>query len=186
MDDLLIERVRRRAANPKTRIDIGDLSVPKIASPLSFRDAEHAEIDLGFAVPAVLKAVLCGIGNGGFGPGYGLIGLVGGSKDDEGHDALQLYRICSGEDPEDREWKWPRGLLPLCHWGCAIYSCVDCSSSDSRIVVFDPNMRGDMSWDPCFIRTDRGLESWLAAWSSGTSLWNEIYGGLGDEPSASS
>jgi hypothetical protein len=31
-----------------------------------------------------------------------------------------------------------RGQLPICHWGCAICSCVDCSQPTSDMVVFDP------------------------------------------------
>ena len=54
----------------------------------------------------------------------------------------------------------PSGLLPLCHWGCAIYLFVHCPSG--RVFGWDPN--------PVEPREDQEylIDSWFHAWLSGT------------------
>jgi hypothetical protein len=76
------------------------------------------------------------IGNGGFGPGYGLIGLTNGAPDDQDKTAPAIYDWFRGGDPHDASWEWPAGLLPICHWGCAILSCVDCADPNFRMRIF--------------------------------------------------
>lgn len=44
----------------------------------------ETEAALGFQIPTFLKRVYLEIGNGGFGPGYGIIGLKGGYPSDAG------------------------------------------------------------------------------------------------------
>jgi hypothetical protein len=175
MSDVLLAKVARRALDESTRVDMSGTLIPKLASTLNTADAEASETALGFSVPVLLKSLYEKVGNGGFGPGYGLIGLKGGAPDDQGKDAIELHELYSSRDPEDSSWAWPEGLLPICHWGCAIYSCVDCKDADYSIVTFDPNLH-DQSWAQCFIRTNRNLESWLDAWAGGTKLWDEMYG----------
>jgi len=175
MSDELIARVARRARDQRTQTDMGSVSVPIIGPRLTDSAAATSENLLGFAVPDLLKAVYRQVGNGGFGPGYGLIGLIGGAEDDRGRNAVQLYELYSSSDPEDPGWKWPEALLPICHWGCAIYSCIECKTDGFPIVVFDPNMH-DESWLRCFLAQQRNLESWLSAWADGLKLWNEMYG----------
>ena len=175
MSDLLIDKIAQRAANRETRIDMGS-SKTSIAPPLKASDAHASEQDLGFSIPELLKLVYSRVGNGGFGPGYGLIGLRSGASDEQGHTAVDLYKLKSSADRNDPTWAWPKRLLPICHWGCAIYSCIDCNSPSYPIVIFDPNAYND-TWAPCFISTDRNLDDWLDAWASGADLWNETYGG---------
>lgn len=176
MSDLLIAKIARRAANRHTQIDMGDmLSEPKrVSPPLQATEAIASEAALGFPVPLLLKRLYKKVGNGGFGPGYGLIGLHGGALDDQGKNAVELYELYAAKDPNDPEWNWPDGLLPICHWGCAIYSCIDCKCTDNPIITFDPDLQ-DQSWAQCFLRTNHTLESWLSAWAAGTKLWDEMY-----------
>lgn len=175
MNSSLIDRVAHRALNPKLQIQLLETAPDGVAAPLTSYDEEQSESRLGFRIPTLLKSIYRLVGNGGFGPGYGLLGLKGGGKDDLGHDAVDLYLLNSSTDPQDPTWQWPTGLLPICHWGCAIYSCVDCLTDGSPIFVFDPNMQ-DESWAPCFMKTERNLESWLTAWCDGKNLWVETYG----------
>jgi hypothetical protein len=174
MSEFLIAKIARRAANRESQIDMKS-SRQKLAAPLTAADAEASERELGFAIPELLKLVYEKVGNGGFGPGYGLMGLRSGATDDQGHNAVDAYKVYASSDPNDPSREWPQWLLPICHWGCAIYSCIDCETQSSPIVVFDPNMYDD-SWSRCFIPTKRNLESWLDAWATGTNLWDEIYG----------
>jgi hypothetical protein len=49
---------------------------------------DESERILGFEVPLLLKLLCLQIGNGGFGPGYGLLDLLTGANDDLGDNAV--------------------------------------------------------------------------------------------------
>src|SRR5262245_42422182 len=88
------------------------------------------EQDLGFSLPPLLKGLYLTIGNGGWGPGYGLLGLTGGAPDDVGNTALSSYRSRRSWTYSNPSERWPEKLIPICNWGCAIYSCVDLLDAD--------------------------------------------------------
>lgn len=133
---------------------------------------------LGFTLPPLLKRLYAEIGNGGWGPGYGLIGLTGGKPDDLGNTATSSYIVRRGRDPEEPDWQWPEGLLPICHWGCAIYSCVDCLDAAASMTVFDPN-ESVSSWSEAFFSEHLGFETWVSLWAAGEDLWQRLYGESG-------
>ena len=53
-----------------------------LPEPVSREAVKVAEERLGFPLPPLLGALWVEVGNGGFGPGYGLFGLEGGHEDD--------------------------------------------------------------------------------------------------------
>lgn len=174
-DDQLINAVRHRALNPGIRTDQSDTSRTEVAPVASANQTGEAESSIGFPLPDILKRLLQEVGNGGYGPGYGLIGSRGGFTDDQGQSFVSLYELLSSSDPEDPNWDWPTGLVPICHWGCAIYSCVDCTR-DHEMYVWDPNVSEIGQASSVTIRAlGRDLRSWLMAWSNGTNLWTEMY-----------
>ena len=67
------------------------------------------------------------------GPGYGIIGVVGGHSSDLGTLVETFNEIKRGADYLGL--KWNPQLLPFCGWGCNIFSCVDCSDPGT---YFDP------------------------------------------------
>ena len=138
---------------------------------------EITEKELGFPLPDLLRQIYMKVANGGIGPGYKILGVKGGHTSDEGDTISELYTILSGEDPEDPKWKWPKGVLPFCHWGCAIYSCVDVNKDNFPVVWFDPNMReiGE-PMEQQFVLHRESLESWFQGWLNGDDLWGETYG----------
>ncbi len=145
--------------------------------PVGEEIIRDAELQLGYPIPGILKALFTAAANGGFGPGYGIIGLEGGHPTDEGDSSIGLYNTFSGTDPEDPHWCWPRGLLPLCHWGCAIYSCVDCTTPDGQIVWFDPNAHElDDTWAAAFRRQGVGVVDFFVQWAQGVDHWRTMYG----------
>jgi hypothetical protein len=82
----------------------------------------------------LLRRLYLEVGNGGFGPGYGLLKL---SYDNE-FTGLSMYRRAR----ENASAKWssfPLSLLPVCTWGCGIYSFIDCSSPEGPMWGWDPN-----------------------------------------------
>jgi hypothetical protein len=93
MSDLLMHKIKKRAIARATRIDLGEPSSPEIAPPLEAEVRSRAERALGFPFPALLAALYAKIGNGGYGPGYGLLGVAGGATDDQGYDAVELYAL---------------------------------------------------------------------------------------------
>jgi hypothetical protein len=137
MTDDIVELVRARAANPRTIHDMaqGLSPAPKIYPPATAEDIEKAEASLGFELPALLKRIYTEIGNGGFGPGYGLVGTAGGYDGCIGGDVLSLYGGYR-ENPPGGMPEWPEKVLPICTWGCDIYSCLDCSKLEAPVLVY--------------------------------------------------
>ncbi|PPC75220.1 SMI1/KNR4 family protein [Pokkaliibacter plantistimulans] len=153
------------------RIIAKESGVP--ASPESIR---LEEIKLGFPFPPDLKKIYLTVANGGIGPGYKLLGVKGGHTSDEGDSIAELYTLLNSADPEDPELKWPEGLIPFCHWGCAIYSCFDATKEEFPVVWYDPNMRE--SGEPVelmFSPHKNAFVDWLASWLDGKDLWGDRY-----------
>ena len=136
--------------------------LPAPPPPTSSSAIAEAEALVGAALPESLKE-LYGIANGGFGPGYGLLGLRGGFADEMGRTALDILT----EVPRGRRPGMPAGLLAVCHWGCAIYSFVQCPSG--RMFGWDPNPRrpGD---DVPYFEQEYTIDTWIEAWLDGSLL----------------
>jgi hypothetical protein len=170
MDDT-VAAIRQRLHAKIT--DLGEASYSQLSrgDPVEIANDERR---LGFAFPPLLKRIYVEIGNGGFGPGYGLIGLTNGTPDDTGKTAPEIYRELRSADRHEPNLKWPQGLLPICHWGCAILSCIDCVDPNFRMRVFDPNVREQDNWASCFLEEANGFEIWMKEWASGTDLWKAM------------
>jgi hypothetical protein len=149
-----------------------------LSAPLAREDALASdERRLGFRLPLLLKRLYREIGNGGFGPGYGLIGLSGGALDDLGRTAPEIYAAFSEPGEDDSDLIWPEGLLPICHWGCAIYSCIDCAAPGFPMKLFDPNLHARRdSWEDAFFDEVPSFDEWIEAWARGVDLWEKSYG----------
>ncbi|TSD87110.1 SMI1/KNR4 family protein [Mycobacterium sp. KBS0706] len=173
MDDLVLAAIRRRIA---AKIPDLDRSAPARLQPADPHDVADDERQLGFPLPPLLKRIYSELANGGFGPGYGLIGLTNGIPDDTGKTGPAIYRMFRDGDPEDPRWTWPEGLLPICHWGCAILSCIDCADPNFRMRIFDPNEHRDEDWADAFFEESPSFEEWIGAWASGVDLWTLMYG----------
>ena len=175
MDDI-IAAIRRRLETKLT--DMGKFSRSRLR-PSNPVDVASDERRLGFNFPPLLKLIYQEIGNGGFGPGYGLIGLTNGVPDDTGKTGPAIYELIRGSSTLEPNWKWPEGLLPVCHWGCAINSCVDCTDPNFRMRVFDPNVHDGDDWSDSFFEEAPSFETWITAWASGVDLWDAMYGAEG-------
>lgn len=110
------------------------------------------------------------------------MGLAGGFKDDMGQSAVDLYSAFHQPNPEDPTWQWPFALLPICHWGCAIYSCVDCSTNDGRILVWDPDSWEEGTPVETALRPSHATAAaWFGAWAAGVNIWKEMFPDTDDE-----
>jgi hypothetical protein len=126
MDEALVARIRDFAPSH---------SRSAISPPASSEAVGEAERELGFPLPALLKACYLEVGNGGFGPAYGILGLRGGYVSDCG-TLVEFYRdLRDRQEPEGKRWK--AGLLPFCEWGCGMFSCVDCQDASHPVCLYE-------------------------------------------------
>jgi hypothetical protein len=143
----------------------------KLPPPVSDVDISETEKRLGFQLPDLLRELYGTVADGGFGPPYGFLPLLTPVLETKlpnlslpsRHSVVQLYTLFRGGDPEDPSWTWPERLLPVLEWGCAIRSCVDCSSP------LLPVVRDER--DVSRITESPSLERWLSDWMSGRDLW---------------
>jgi hypothetical protein len=142
--------------------------LPAVLVPATEAAVEEAEHVLGLPLPPLLRRLYLEVGNGGFGPGQGILGLAG---DHRGRTALDLYRHAHGSSPLAFYPDWsslPAALLPLCSWGCGIYSFVDCSDARGPMWAWDPNP-APADVHPLFPEPVAFAE-WLARWLGGTLI----------------
>jgi SMI1/KNR4 family protein SUKH-1 len=138
---------------------------------LSESEIVRAESRLGRRLPSLLRAAYSEIGNGGFGPGYGLLPLILVEAPPGHETVVDIYLAFRGSGADDPAWSWPDNLVPFCDWGCAIRSCVDCASPDGAVFTFDPNTRHpnqDMSTS--LAATHSSLDAWFRDWIEGVRI----------------
>jgi hypothetical protein len=159
-EDQLISAVRARIQNPATRTDCLSERRGELPRPATSDSIGVAEARLGCALHPLHRRLLQEIGDGGFGPGDGLIGLGPGGCDAHGRSLVELRDALW----LDSETPLPAGVVPLCDWGDAIWSCVD--TRTGRVLTLDETGLTD---------TGQTLHSWLADWISGTSLFDKMF-----------
>src|SRR5262249_5265510 len=168
----LLERLKRRAENPDRETDFSE----KIFPPASARAVAAAEKQLRFRLPELLKAIYTQIGNGGFGPSYGFLGVQGGATDEEGYTLVPMYRAMRQSAKENRPRHWPEQLLPACRLGCGMWSCLDCARPRVPVLIFEPNNLEEgetdqeeavLNWTSAFFHEANSFASWLEAWLNG-------------------
>ena len=130
------------------------LPAPPAPPPASAAALRATEAACGIALPPLLARLYREVANGGFGPAYGLLGVVDGHRDDVGRTA----------------WRWadnrgPAVLIAICHWGCGIYSLVDAADPDARMWGYDPN--ADVADADAVFPQELGLAQWLERWLDG-------------------
>jgi hypothetical protein len=147
LEDRLLDAIR--ATSPGTTVTMPVAPVPPPAEPVGVGEVEEL---LGHELPVLLGRLLTEVGNGGFGPGYGLIGARGGATDDRGDDLSALVR---------QPWV-PEAMLPVCTHGCGIYDLVTCDGSD-QMWRFDPNRDPDGQ----LVALGTSLGEWVLEWLDG-------------------
>ncbi len=151
----LIDALRSRADDPRRFIDAWQFVEFRRFPRAAREQITRAEDRVGFPLPEALRAVYLEVANGGFGPGYGLIGVDGGATDDRGDTIEHLYEHLSEPDPEVDDWEWPERALPFCYRGCQVYSCV---MPDGSVIDLD-----GYDWHD----TGIPLVDWLSRWADG-------------------
>ncbi|WP_437622386.1 hypothetical protein [Sorangium sp. So ce1151] len=157
----LIQAIKQRANNEKTRTDYADRFCPELARPAPPHAVLQAEFALGFPLHPLHRRVLMDVGNGGFGPGDGLIGLPGGRLDDDGRSLIELRSVLwSG--PESAGL--PEKVLALCDWGDSVWSCID--EETGAVLTLDESGLTETPWS---------FHTWLTYWLNGEHLFEKMF-----------
>jgi hypothetical protein len=156
-EEQVIRAIRDRAANPATRTDYAAIRRRDVPPPPTQEAIQAGQRAMGFALYPLHRRLFEQVGNGGFGPGDGLIGLPGGSLDVHGHSILELRNILRAETP------LPAPVVPLCDWGDGIYSCIDSEMGG----VLTVNEFGIRDTEKTF---SRGLKHGFLEWTYGDVL----------------
>jgi hypothetical protein len=162
-NEQLLARVAAKARNTRP------YGWPSLPEPADTSTLTRAEAALGFTLPLLLADLYLRIGDGGFGPEYGLLPLLDSPPSGEPAAVVQYFasRESGRKDPD---WPWPEGVLPISHWGCAMYACVDCRSPEAPVLLFEPNADdADHAW---FVDAP-SLTAWLGTWMDGTGWYEE-------------
>jgi hypothetical protein len=121
--------------------------------PASADAVAACEATIGRPLPRLLRRCYLELGDGGFGPGYGLepVGELAS-------DYLE-QRWRQGYPPE------ARNLLTICHWGCGITSFVDPRHPAGPIWGADPNPPPEEELAASLFPQDMTIASWLLRWT---------------------
>ncbi|MGW1779054.1 SMI1/KNR4 family protein [Streptomyces sp. NPDC002143] len=162
-NEQLLARVAAKAATTRP------WGRPALPEPVDEDTVARTEAALGFRLPPLLADLYLRIGDGGFGPEYGLLPLFDSTPAGE-PAAVTQYLVNRESGREDPDWPWPEGVLPISHWGCAMYACVDCHSPQATVLLFEPNPGDpDQAW---FVDAP-SLADWLHTWLDGTG-WYDV------------
>lgn len=188
-ENTLIERLKQQIATGKSPSEEYDWVRQHANPPVTMADLIEAEARLGFPLPPLLKRIYCEVGNGGFGPGYGLYKLaLDRAVDDEYDNALvdtYLALHPAGKEtltlaPREKNvegqqpisyYKYPPKVIEICEWGCNIYSFLDCANPEYRVLRKDHNrsLTEHVFESPSF-------HQWLEAWLARVPLFDACYG----------
>ena len=139
--------------------------------PIPIGDLTQREQAAGVQLPQLLRRLYTEVGDGGFGPGYGILGIGEcGHGDDYHQTAWDLYRtwVSAGRALDRFGW-------PICYHGCARYSFVSLSESGNPVRLWDPNALTPA--DPPeagLLLTVPSLEEWLEDWLAGRDRLAEL------------
>jgi hypothetical protein len=163
-----ITAIKWRAQNPNTIHDMvmGLSPAPKINPTINQVEIDEAENKLGFKLPQLLKDIYTQIGNGGFGPGYGLYQL---------QTMVHIYL----EYINNNRMNWKKSLLPILTWGCRYESSIDCLSTEGQVYFTEIIEDNENNNSPIQIATKtqtQSFEKFMNDWANGVNLWDEIMG----------
>lgn len=115
--DELLERIRQRS--------------PHAHSLATAYEIAALEACIGRALPPLLVRLYTEVGNGGFGPPYGLLPLA------EIGNLWELWTD-AGDEPGFAVWAYPPNYLLVVDSGCAMYYCIDLADPDLQVFMFEP------------------------------------------------
>jgi hypothetical protein len=158
-DEQLLTAIKLRGANLATRTDYAERHPREIGYPASLEAINAAEEQMGCTLHPFHRRLFQEVGNGGFGPGDGLIGIPGGSLDVDGRSIVDLRKTLFPDFCGAATFR----SIPICDWGDGIWSCVECDTGR----VLSMSEFGLMD-------TGDNFQYWLEEWVSGVNLWRRM------------
>ncbi len=133
----------------------GLVELPPPLTVATERQVSRTEKVLGFPLPPVLRRLYLEVGNGGFGPLWGIPGAEGGFRTDEG-DLLYMnrYNYLQGTEDDPVEGDFPQ-LMWFFNWGHTAWSGIDCRTPEGQMYLLE-----DMELEPAGMT----LEEWFRRW----------------------
>ena len=160
----LITRIRERARDPEQATDMKTCELYTANAPVAPEQLVQAEADLGFSLPEFLRKLYVSVGNGGFGPGYGLVALRG-TPPLYGFDLVGLYLKLVVHDPPPPPFHpWPKDFLMITDWGCNITSLVNWRDGSVHRFNGDRHNDDSLPWESVMIPEAPTLEAWFEDW----------------------
>jgi hypothetical protein len=99
----LIARLTERTRDPQR---VADHPPARRYRPVTKVTVADAERRLGFDLPDLLRALYTQVGNGGFGPAYGFVGLKGGARPQR-LILVPRYQALRKVARQNPHWRWP-------------------------------------------------------------------------------
>lgn len=160
VDPDLIARLTERA----------DAEYPNRPAPVDTATLQRAEAAVGFQLHPLLAAAYQHIGDGGFGPDYQLMPLLG----EPGSTSVVVEYLEARATGASTDWAWPEAVLPILTWGCGMYACVDCRSDEGTTLLFEPNPGvPDLAW---YVDSP-SLDAWFRSHLDDTGWWAVVEDG---------
>ena len=127
------------------------------APPATQEAVQSAEQAVGFPLPSLLRRLYLLLANGNVGPGYGILSV---------EDFIQTYQQINADEYCGGAWKMPPQILPLCYWGCTLYSLLDAQTETVMFVDLDGLAEGHET----FTLEAPSLATWISKWLEGTGI----------------
>ena len=168
MPDPLIEAIKARVSQPgrRTMMEEQFRKTTIVYPVVTLEQIQTAEAQLGFRLPDFMRALYLEVGNGGYGPAYGIVGLEGGHEV-LGKNLVQnclpyhdLERIMNEIGEPLTGVSWGNQFIVYCDWGCGSTTVLDCA--DPAIPVY-AYAEGDVS-----LHSSKMLRQWWQDWLDGT------------------
>jgi hypothetical protein len=160
-ENQLIKAIRQRAARPGSRTDYADRIPTDLSAPATIAAVDQAQRAMGYVLHPFHRRLLTEVGNGGFGPGAGLIGLPGGAPGVDGHFLVEFSRLLL---LEPGALSLPGPIVVLCDWGCGVWGCIDCETG-AVLTIAEDGLK-DSGQTIC---------AWFEDWVSGVELWRRVF-----------
>ncbi|NYH53999.1 hypothetical protein HNR06_003588 [Nocardiopsis arvandica] len=132
-------------------------------TPASEDAVRECEELLGRPMPPLLRRCYLELGDGGFGPGYGLLPL---RKQENGASVIGALEQQAELPGELQSMAEP--LLSLCDWGCGIESLVDCGDPSGGMWAIDPNTMTEDDPGTMLLPQELTFTEWMRRWTDGT------------------
>jgi hypothetical protein len=132
--------------------------------PASLEALERVESKLGFRLPDLLRRIYLEVGDGGFGPGYGLL-------------ALERYKHCdlSYLEAAITVKELGKAFVPVTYWGCSVFSYAKLEPPHAVYIMDWDGQDGDHPLEEYMYLQADSLEDFFARWFAGEDLFSVAF-----------